>query len=49
MDDKYDEEIYKMINKIIYKQNIILLKKIAKDFNRDYKSLKTKYKNNEYN
>ena len=27
MEDKYDEEIYKMINKIIYKQNIILLKK----------------------
>lgn len=49
MDDKYDEEIYTMINKIIYKQNIILLKKISKDFNRDYKSLKTKYKNAEYN
>jgi|TARA_B100001093_G_C26081914_1_gene699088 hypothetical protein len=46
--DNFDIEIYNMINKIIYEQNIILLKKIAKDFNRDEKILIKNYENKLY-
>jgi hypothetical protein len=46
--NKFDIEIYNMINKIIYEQNIILLKKIAKDFNRDEKILIKNYENKLY-
>jgi len=42
--DNFDNEIYNLINKIIYEQNILLLKKIAKDFNRDEKKLIDNYK-----
>tara|TARA_B100000401_G_scaffold354036_1_gene251619 strand:+ start:124 stop:270 length:147 start_codon:yes stop_codon:yes gene_type:complete len=46
--DKFDKEVYDIINKIIYKENIILLKKIAKDFNRDEKKLIDNYKRKLY-
>tara|TARA_Y100001970_G_scaffold293320_1_gene439334 strand:+ start:2303 stop:2449 length:147 start_codon:yes stop_codon:yes gene_type:complete len=46
--DKFDKEVYNIINKIIYKENIILLKKIAKDFNRDEKKLIENYKKKLY-
>jgi|TARA_B110000259_G_scaffold146048_1_gene164596 iron uptake system EfeUOB component EfeO/EfeM len=46
--DNHDKEIYDMINNIIYKENLNLLKKIAKDFNRDGKKLIDNYKNNLY-
>ena len=46
--DNFDIEIYNMINKIIYEQNIMLLKKIAKDFNRDEKILIKNYENKLY-
>ena len=46
--DKFDTEVYNIINKIIYKENIILLKKIAKDFNLDEKKLIENYKKNLY-
>lgn len=46
--DKFDKEVYDIINKIIYKENIILLKKIAKDFNRDEKKLIDNYKRKIY-
>tara|TARA_B100000941_G_C28465704_1_gene533403 strand:- start:683 stop:829 length:147 start_codon:yes stop_codon:yes gene_type:complete len=46
--DNFDKEIYNLFKKIIYKQNIILLKKIAKDFNRDEKKLIENYKKNIY-
>lgn len=46
--DKFDKEIYDLINKIIYEENINLLKMIAKDFNRNEKKLIENYKNNVY-
>ena len=46
--DKFDKEVYDIINKIIYKENIVLLKKIAKDFNRDEKKLIDNYKRKLY-
>jgi hypothetical protein len=46
--DKFDKEVYDLLNKIIYKENIILIKKIAKDFNRDEKKLIDNYENNLY-
>lgn len=46
--DKFDKEVYDIINKIIYKENIVLLKKIAKDFNRDEKKLIDNYKRKIY-
>lgn len=46
--DEFDKEVYDIINKIIYKENIILLKKIAKDFNRDPKKLINNYNKNLY-
>jgi hypothetical protein len=46
--DKFDKEVYDIINKIIYKENIMLLKKIAKDFNRDEKKLINNYKKKKY-
>lgn len=52
MDNNYIElnsEVINMLKKIIYNQNIELLKKISKDYNRDFNSLKIKYTNGEYN
>tara|TARA_B110000259_G_scaffold106956_1_gene122667 strand:- start:9 stop:164 length:156 start_codon:yes stop_codon:yes gene_type:complete len=46
--DKFDKEIYDLLNKIIFKENINLLKMIAKDFNRSEKKLIQNYKNNIY-
>ena len=46
--DNFDKELYNLINKIIYDENIILLKKIAKDFNRNEKKLIENYKKNIY-
>jgi hypothetical protein len=46
--DNYDKEIYNFLNKIIYDENIILLKKIAKDFNRDERKLIDNYKKKLY-
>ena len=46
--DNFDKETYNLFKKIINKQNIILLKKIAKDFNRDEKKLIENYKKNIY-
>ena len=52
MDKNYIElnsEVINMLKSIIYNQNIELLKKISKDYNRDFNSLKIKYTNGEYN
>jgi len=46
--DNFDKELYNIINKIIYDENIILLKKIAKDFNRNEKKLIENYKKKVY-
>ena len=39
-----NSEIIELFNKIIYKQNIELIKKIAKDYNREEKKLIHNYK-----
>ena len=46
--DKFDKEVYDIINKIIYKENIMLLKKINKDFNINEKKLINNYKKKKY-
>tara|TARA_Y100000389_G_scaffold195371_1_gene226714 strand:+ start:519 stop:677 length:159 start_codon:yes stop_codon:yes gene_type:complete len=51
MDTNYlnlDDEIKNMITKIIFKQNINLIKKISEDYNRDLNILTRKYKLGKY-
>ncbi len=51
MDTNYsnlDDEIKNMITKIIFKQNINLIKKISEDYNRDLNTLTRKYKLGKY-
>jgi|TARA_B100000900_G_scaffold244608_2_gene208001 hypothetical protein len=43
-----NSEIIKLFNEIIYKQNIELIKKIAKDYKRDEQKLIENYKNGIY-
>ena len=47
-EDILNNEIIKILNEIIYKQNIKLIKQIAKDFNRNEKTLIQNYKNGLY-
>jgi hypothetical protein len=46
--DILNNEINKIFKKIIYEQNIELLKTIAKDYNRNEKDLLKNYKNGLY-
>ena len=51
MDENYvllDNQIKEMINKIIFKQNLDLLKKISNEYNRDYNLLIRKYNLGKY-
>ena len=47
-EDLLNSEIIQMLDKIIYNQNIKLIKQIAKDFNRNEKTLIQNYKNGLY-
>lgn len=51
MDTNYlnlDDEIKNMITKIIFKQNIDLIKKLSENYNRDASKLIRKYKLGKY-
>ena len=51
MDTNYlnlDDEIKNMITKIIFKQNIDLIKKLSENYNRDASKLIIKYKLGKY-
>lgn len=51
MDENYTElnnQIKDMISTIIFKQNVNLIKKISKDYNRDYNVLIRKYNLGKY-
>lgn len=51
MDENYTElnnQIKDMISTIIFKQNVNLIKKISKDYNRDYNVLIKKYNLGKY-
>lgn len=51
MDENYTElnnQIKDMISTIIFKQNVNLIKKISKDYNRDYNVLIRKYNLSKY-
>jgi hypothetical protein len=48
MNKNDNEDINKIIETIIRKQNLILIKKISEDYNRNYKVLIKKYYNGKY-